>query len=121
MARNCESAQSLVDTVLLNLTEMKSMQQDLSDCVRRQESSTDIGQAAAEHLARCVELQQELLREMLTTPLSRRLQLPRQQALDAATRRASVRAQLGLPALVEGYVCGAVSTWGVVVQRCWQC
>lgn len=102
MARHCESALSLVDTVLLNLTEMKNMQQDLSDRVRRGGSSTDVGQAAEEHLARCIELQQELLREMLTTPLSRRLHLPRQQSLDAAARSASVRAQLGLPALLEG-------------------
>lgn len=78
---------TLVDVVLAHLAEMKELQKK---CVGE-------GETARDSIARCIEMQQELLCEMLTTPLTRRLWLPRQQSLNEHVRRASVRRQLGLP------------------------
>ena len=84
-------APGLVDIVLVHLAEVKAMRPAL-----RATTAADVADEADEHLARCAQLYQELLREMLTTPIARRLQLPRQDSLDAAARSASVRRQLGL-------------------------
>lgn len=83
----------LVDIVLVHLAEVKAMRPALREAAA---AGRDVAGEADEHLARCAQLYQELLREMLTTPIARRLQLPRQDSLDAAARSASVRRQLGL-------------------------
>jgi len=82
---DCET--SLVDVVLAHLAEMKVLQK----------TCANEGETVRDSIARCIEMQQELLREMLTTPLTRRLWLPRQESLDRHVRHISVRQQLGLP------------------------
>ena len=84
---HCERETSLVDVVLANIAEIKTMQ---ASCVGESE-------LARECLARCLDMAQELLHDMLVTPVTRRLWLPRQESLDEHVRRASVRRQLGLP------------------------
>ena len=89
------NAPGLVDIVLAQLAEVKAMRPALAQTARAGDAAA-VAEAAQDHLARCVQLHQELLRELLVTPIARRLGLPRQDSLDAAARGASVRRQLGL-------------------------